>query len=226
MDDNNKISGASTLAWTILTLLAFVLLLISSSARGFDVYDISAGLRAITQGVALLFGGYIAFAWSGAALIFMVVAFHSWLPAVSQSHLSRSAAAFGLIAGALFLYYGLIGGHGYLDLSRVKSVRSAEYIADAYLPLALITNRALATAVSVSGLWFVLINWHFLRASIFSRFVAYVGLVTGVIALSGFVMPAGDFGVLSLLLLGVPWGIIVGLQLLRRRSLVSSGRLP
>jgi hypothetical protein len=225
MDNESKIPATSALTWAVITLLAFVLLLVSSSIQGYDVYDISKGVRAISDRFALLVGGYIAFAWSGAALIFMVIAIHGRPPAGPQSYLARTGAAFGLIAGALFLFYGLIGGHGYLDLSHVQSVRSADYIADAYLPLAIVTNRALAAAVSVSGLWFVLINWHLLRANILSRFIAYLGLVAGAIALTGFVLPAGDFGLLSLLLLGVPWGILVGVQLLQKRSLASSGRL-
>jgi hypothetical protein len=224
MDNESRIPGTTALAWAAITLLAFVLTVASSSARGFDVYDITQGVRAISEGSILLFGAHIAFAWSGAALVFLVVAIHGWLPAGSQSYLTQAGSAFGLIAAALFLIYGLLGGHGYLDLSYVQSVRSAEYITDAYLPLSLVLNRTLAAAITISGLWLALTNWRLLRANIFSPYVAYLGLGAGVIALLGFVMPGGGFSLLSLLL-AVPWAILLGLQLLRRRTLVASGSL-
>ncbi len=41
MDDRYKIAGTSALAWAFLTLLAFVLLMVSSASRGFDLYDIA-----------------------------------------------------------------------------------------------------------------------------------------------------------------------------------------
>jgi hypothetical protein len=225
MDDRYKISGTSTLVWAVLTLLAFVLLIVSSASRGFDLYDISRGVRAISDQAAPLAGGYFAFGWSGAALIFMVVAINGYLLAGSQSYLSKAGAAFGLIAGALFLIYGLVGGHGYLDLSYVQSVRSADYIRDAYLPLTIVSNQLLAAALTVSGLWLALTNWHFLRTELFSPLITYLGLAAGAVAVLGFVMPAGLFGLLSLTL-GVLWGILVGLQLLRRRTLTTASPLP
>ena len=151
----------------------------------------------------------------------MVVAINRYLLAGSQSYLVKAGAAFGLLAGALFLIYGLVGGHGYLDLSYVQSVRSADYIREAYLPLTLVINQLLAAAQTVSGLWLVLTNWHFLRAEFFSPLIAYLGLAAGAVALLGFVMSAGLLGLLSLAL-GILWGILVGLQLLRRGNLVTS----
>lgn len=56
-----------------------------------------------------------------------------------------------------------------------------------------------------------------------STSIAYLGLLAGVIALSGFVTPAVDFGAISLLLLGVPWGILVTLQLLRKTEKTTVG---
>ena len=226
MDNNSKISGTSIMVWAIITLIAFVLLIVSSFSRGNDIYDIARGTQAIVEQPALLAAGYIVFAWSGAALVFAVVAFRGLLPPDSQTYLANTGAAFGLIGGALFLFYGLIGGMGVLDLSYIQSVRSADYINGAYLPFAVMTNRTLAAAIAISGLWFVLINWHFLRIGALSRPLAYLGLGTGVIAVSGLVMPAGSFGSISLLLLGVPWGILLGFQLLRRPTLVSNGPLP
>jgi hypothetical protein len=211
--------------WAIITLIAFVLLIVSSFSRGNDTYDIYRGTQAIIEQPALLAAGYIVFAWSGAALVFAVVAFRNLLPEDSQTYLVNAGAAFGLIGGALFLLYGLVGGMGFLDLSYIESVRGTDYIGDVYLPFALVTNRTLAAATAVSGLWFVLVNWHFLRTGTFPRLLAYLGLGAGAIAMTGLVMPAGVGG-FSLLLLGVPWGILIGFQLLRRPTLVTSGPLP
>jgi len=222
MDNNYSIAGTSMMAWATITLIAFVLLIVSSFSRGNDNYDIARGTQAIIEQPALLAAGYIVFAWSGAALVFVVVAFRNLFPEESQTYLANAGAAFGLIGGALFLLYGLAGGMGFLDLSYVQSVRGADYIGDVYLPFALMTNRMLAAAISVSG--FVLLNWHFLRTGDFPRLLAYLGLGAGAIAMTGLVMPSG-FGAFGLLLFGVPWGILIGFQLLRRPTLVSSGPL-
>ena len=221
MNDKYKISGTSALVWAVITLLAFVLLLVSSSIRGSDLYDISQGTQAISDQVAPLVGGYFAFSWSGAALIFMVVALDGWLFGDSQSYLARVGAAFGLIAGALFLIYGLVSGHGYLDLSYVQSVRSADYIRDSYLPFTLLSNQIIAAALTLFGIWLVLINLQLLRVPLLSPLIAYLGLGAGAIALLGFVMPAALLGLLSLIL-GILWGFFIGFHLLRSRNLVTS----
>jgi len=221
MNDKYKISGTSALVWAVITLLAFVLLLVSSSIRGSDLYDISQGTQAISDQVAPLVGGYFAFGWSGVALIFMVVALDGWLLGDSQSYLARVGAAFGLIAGALFLIYGLVSGHGYLDLSYVQSVRSADYIRDSYLPFTLLSNQIIAAALTLFGIWLVLINLQLLRVPLLSPLIAYLGLGAGAIALLGFVMPAALLGLLSLIL-GILWGLLIGFHLLRSRNLVTS----
>jgi len=225
MDNKHKIAGTSALAWAILTLLAFVLAIVSSSSRSFDLYDITRGVMAISEQTATVAGGYFAFSWSGAALIFMVVAINGWLLDGSNAYLARAGAAFGLIAGALFMIYGLVGGHGYLDLAYVQSVRPTGYIDQTYLPLTIINNQLLAAALTVMGLWLMLTSWHLLRAQLFQPLIAYLGLVAGAIAMLGFVMPAGLPGLLSLLL-AVFWGILMGLHLLRRPNMVSSHSSP
>ena len=221
MNDKYKISGTSALVWAVITLMAFVLLLVSGSIRGSDLYDISQGVQAISDQVAPLVGGYFAFSWSGAALIFMVVALDGWLFGDSQSYLAKVGAVFGLIAGALFLIYGLVGGHGYLDLSYVQSVRSADYIKDTYLPLTIMSNQILAAALTTFGAWLVLFNSQLLRTRLLSPMIAYLGLGAGAIALFGFVMPAGLLGLLSLIF-AILWGFLIGFQLLRSRNLVTS----
>lgn len=217
MVDKYKISGTSTLAWAAVTLFAFILLVISSGSRGFDLYDISQGISAIIDSPMILAGGYILFAWSGVALIFMVVAVDGSLTTGSNDYLARTGAIFGLIAGTLFLLYGLIGGFGYFDLSYIESVRSADYIREAYLPLTIITNRTLAAAISILGLWFVLTNWLTLQSRVLPSPVSYLGLATGVIALPGFLFPGGMFSLLALLL-AIVWALLVGFQMLRQSN--------
>ena len=217
MVDKYKISGTSILAWAAVTIFAFALLVVSSGSRGFDIYDISQGISAITDSPMILAGGYILFAWSGVALIFMVVAVDGSLTRGSNDYLARTGAIFGLIAGTLFLLYGLIGGFGYFDLSYIESVRSADYIREAYLPLTIITNRTLAAAISILGLWFVLTNWLTLQSRILPSPVSYLGLAAGVIALPGFLLPGGMFSLLALLL-AIVWALLVGFQMLRQSN--------
>jgi hypothetical protein len=120
------------------------------------------------------------------------------------------------------LLYGLIGGFGFADLSYIQSVRSADYIRETYLPLSIITNRTLAAAITVSGLWFGLTNWFALQSKAWPRPVSILGLGAGAIALLGFVIPGGGFSLLGVLL-GVIWAILVGLRLLRRGQGVVPG---
>jgi hypothetical protein len=40
----------------------------------------------------------------------MVLAFNDMLPVESRSYITRAAIAFGLISGASFLLFGLVGG--------------------------------------------------------------------------------------------------------------------
>lgn len=221
MVDKYKISGTSALAWAAVTIFAFTLLVVSSGSRGFDLYDISQGISAITDTPMILAGGYILFAWSGVALIFMVVAVYGSLTTGSNEYLARTGAVFGLIAGTLFLLYGLIGGFGYFDLSYIESVRSADYIRDAYLPLTIITNRMLAAAVSTLGLWFVLTNWLTLQSRIIPSPISYLGLAAGAIALPGFLLPGGMFSLLALLL-AIVWATVVGFQMLRQSSFIAA----
>ena len=221
MNNQRKIAGTSALVWAIITLLALALMVAASSIRGSDIYDISRGVDAITESSIILFGAHVVFAWSGAALVFAVVAIYDWLPAEARAYPVKTGTAFGIIAGALFLLYGLIGGFGFADLSYVQSVRSADYIREAYLPLSIITNRTLAAAITVSGLWFGLTNWFALQSKIWPSPVSFLGLGAGAIALLGFVLPGGGFSLLGVLL-GVIWAIMIGLQLLRRSQIVAS----
>ena len=214
MNNTNRISGVSALAWSALFLVSFTLLVLLGRALGFDAYDIERGMRVLDQQPVLVIGEHIAFAWSGAAFVLMVLAFYERLPADMRSYPAKAAIAFGLMAGTLFLFFGLVGGFASLDLPYVQSVRSAAYVKDAYLPLTLVTNRTLAAAITVSGLWFALTNWAMLHDHALPRFVCYLGLGVGVIALSGFVQPGADYGLLGLLL-GALWAILVGIRLLR-----------
>ena len=210
MNNTNRISGISALAWAVLFLLSFTLLVLLGRALGFDVYDIEKGMRVLDQQPVLVIGEHIAFAWSGAAFVLMVLAFYERLPAEMRSYPPKAATAFGIIAGTLFLFHGLVGGFGSSDLS----FHSAAYVKDAYLPLTLVTNPALAAAITVSGLWFALTNWTMLHSNALPRRVSYLGLGVGVIAFSGFVQTGGDYGLLGLLL-GALWAILVGIRLLR-----------
>ena len=91
MDNNNRIAGTSIMAWATITLIAFVLLIVSSFSRGNDNYDIARGTQAIIEQPALLAAGYIVFAWSGAALVFAVVAFRNLIPNLKPRTLPAQA---------------------------------------------------------------------------------------------------------------------------------------
>jgi len=214
MNNKHKIAGTSVLVWAIITTAALVLMMTSSSLRGGDIYDISRGVEAISESSAVLYAAHIAFAWSGMAFVFAVVTIYDWLAADDINYWTRTGTAFGLIAGTLFLLYGLVGGFGYADLSYVQSVRSADYVWAAYLPLSIITNRTLAAAITVSGFWFGLTNWYALQNKVWPNPVPILGLGAGVVALLGFMIPGGGFSLLSILF-GIIWAIWAGLRLLR-----------
>ena len=183
MNNTTKVSGLSALTWALLSILGFAATMLLASIRNYDNYDIQAGLQALNEQPVLVIGGQIVYAGAGVVLVLMALAFYDWLPAESRSYTARAATAFGGIAGALFLFSGLVGGFSSLDLAYVQSVRSAAYVQDAYLPLTLIVSRALAAAIIISGLWFALANWVVLRSRAMPPFVSYVGLGAGVIAL-------------------------------------------
>lgn len=221
MADRYRTRAFTALAWAAVTAFAFIMLIVSSGSRGFDVYDISQGISAITGSLVILAGSYILFAWSGVVMIFMVVAIQSSMTQEANSFLTRTGAIFGIIAGALFLLHGLIGGFGYFDLSYIESVRSAGYIREAYLPLTIISNRLLAAAISTMGLWLVLNNWPALQANSQPSSLPYLGLVAGAVALPGFLFPGGMFSLLALLL-GIVWATLLGIQMMRQSTVLTA----
>jgi hypothetical protein len=213
MNNTSEILGVNAFAWALLTLSGFVTMVFGATIRNYDVYDIQVGMRALNEQPVLVIGGQIAFAWAGVVLVLMALGFYEWLPAASRSYTTRVATTFGIIAGALFLFFGLVGSHGTFDRVYIQSVRSAAYGQEAYLPLTLVMNRTQAAAITVSGLWFALTNWVALRSRVLPRLVSYIGLGAGVAALLGFVLPGGGFSLLGLLLSAL-WGILVGFRLL------------
>lgn len=214
MNSIHRVASISAFAWAFLVLAGFATMVLLAPIRNYDVYDIQGGMRALNEQPVLVISGQIAFAWAGVVLVLMALAFYEWLPAELRSYTARAATAFGGIAGALFLFFGLVGGFTSSEMLYIQSVHSITYVQDTYLPLALVTNRAFAAAITVSGLWFALANWIALRTHALPQFVAYVGLAAGVIALLGFVLPGGGFSPLGLLLSAL-WGILVGFRLLR-----------
>jgi hypothetical protein len=140
----------------------------------------------------------------------MVLAFNDLQPADPRSFITRAATTFGMISGAFFLFFGLVGGFASYELTYIQFIHAADYVQEAYMPLMLITNRLQAAAITASGLWFALANWF-----------AYIGLGAGVVAFPGFVIPGGGFGLLSLLLSAI-WGVLVGFQGLRSSRVIVS----
>lgn len=185
MHQTTRTAGIGALAWGLLSLSGFALIALAARARRFDSYDVQAGLQALSQQPLLVIGAQVLFAWAGTALIILALAFHDWLPRASPSSPARAAVAFGLIAGALFLFFGLVGGFSTADLAYIQSVRTAAYVPAAYLPLSLVMNRAFSAAITVSGLWFALSNWDALGSRALPPLLALLGLVAGALALPG-----------------------------------------
>lgn len=207
-----KITNMLPLLWGLLILFWFVLLFLLGPARGNDIYDIQAGMRAHSQQPLLVVAAQIVFAWTGVALVFLVLSFYKRLSTESPSDIARAATVFGLISGSMFMFSGLVGGFSSFDLIYIQSVRSPAYVQDAYLPLGLLVNRSQAAAITVSGLWFAMVNLLALRNQALPQFIAYLGVGAGTVALLGFVLPGGGFSLLSLLL-GALWGILSGLSM-------------
>lgn len=214
MDRTTKVSAISAVAWALLSLSGFAMMILASRARGFDAYDVQAGLRALSHQPLLVIGAQLLFAWAGLALMLLALFFYDWLPPESRSSTARAAAAFGMIAGALFLFFGLVGGFSSSDLAYIQSVRSAAYVQAAYLPLSLAMNRSFAAAITVSGLWFALANLAALGSRALPQLTAWLGLAAGAVALTGFVLPGGGLSLLGLLLSGL-WAVLAGFRMLR-----------
>jgi hypothetical protein len=175
-----------------------------------------AGWRVLVQQPILAIGKQVTFAWSGAAFVLMVLAFYEWLPIELRSYSAKAATIMGLIAGATFLVAGLVGGFASSDLSYLQSVHAGESTTMAYLPLTLITNRGLAAAITISGFWFVLINWTLRQHATLPQSLSYLGLGIGIIAISGLVQPGADYGLLALPVAAL-WAILIGIWMLRVR---------
>jgi hypothetical protein len=214
MKNSIRIFSLSAFAWAFFTIIGFTAIVLVSPRRGFDVYDLQGGMRALTELPVLVIGGQIIFAWAGVALVIMVLALNELIHNESISFTSKVASAFGLIAGALFLLLGLVGGFSSFELLYLQSTRSAAYIRDAFLPLAIITNRTHIAAIAVLGIWLVLVSWVGLQNRNLPPSVSYLGIGAGCIALLGFVLPGGGFGLLSSLLSAL-WAILAGFRSLQ-----------
>lgn len=221
MENTKNVLGVSLICWSLLVFTGILLMFLVAPLRNYDIYDISGGIRALNEQPLLLIGGQIVYGWAGVVLVFLVLSFYETLPAESRNYITRAATAFGVIAGAIFLLYGLVGSFASFDLRYVQSMRSTEYVQGTYLPLILILNRTLAAAVTTSGLWFLLANWVALHNRAIPAWVAYLGMGAGVIALPGFVLPGGGFSLLSLLFSAM-WGVTAGLHWSRRGRTVQA----
>jgi hypothetical protein len=87
-------------------------------------------------------------------------------------------------------------------------------VQEVYLPLTIVMNRVHIAAIATSGIWFFLTNWIGLQDRALPQPMSYVGLGAGGIAMLGFVLPGGGFGLLSSLL-GVIWAIWVSIRVRR-----------
>lgn len=210
----SRILAVSASAWALFTVVGFATMVLVSPIRNYDIYDVQGGLRALTEQPALVVGGQVVFAWAGVAFIILALAFYEWWPVGARTFSVKVATAFGMIAGLLLLFLGLVGGFSYYELTYLQATRSAAYIQDAYLPLAIIVNRVHIAAITISGMWFLLTNWFGLQERIFPQVVAYVGVGAGGIAMLGLLLPGGGFGLVSSLL-GVLWAILVSIQVWR-----------
>jgi len=214
MTTGRRMFGLSALAWAVAHLAWFGVAVGLSPLREFDIYNIDGGLRVLTEQPVLLIIGQLLLAWAGVALVGMALALPDWIPAEARSYRARAGLTFGLIGAAFFLFAGLVGGLSSFEMHYIQSIRSLDYIRGAYLPLALITNRAHAAAITVGAIWFVSANRDALRAGALPAPLAYSGLGAGALALLGFFLPGGGFSQVHLLIT-ILWGFAVAWQLRR-----------
>jgi hypothetical protein len=197
---------SSALVWSLFILTGIILINQVGPFRNSDVYNIQGGLRALNEQPLLIIGGQIVFAWAGLAFLCMVILFYDWMRSEQNSSNLRIATVSGLISTTLFLFYGIVGAFTSFDMNYLQSVRGTAYVQEAYLPVTLIMNRIYASSITLSGIWFTVINWQLNGRHILPRFVPYLGIGAGILALPGFVLPGGGFSLLSLLLSAL-WGI-------------------
>jgi hypothetical protein len=221
VSESSRMFGLSALAWALLVLAGFGMMVLVSPLREFDIYNLEGGMRALDERPVLVMASALAYAWAGLALVLLVMALDEILPGEVHALPSRVVKVFGLIGASFFLFYGLVGGFALFELRYIRSVHSAEYAAQAYLPLTLIMNRIFAAGITVSGLWFALGNWLALQARALPQTLAYLGLGAGLVALPGFLLPGGGFGILGLLLAAL-WGLLVAIHSLRARPALAA----
>lgn len=107
-----------------------------------------------------------------------------------------------------------MGGFSSYELRYLLSNRSVEYVQSAYLPLAIIANRTLSAAITVAGVWFLLANLVGLKSAAAPDAISYLGLAAGGLALFGFFLPGGGFGLFSSILMAA-WGLMAGFASLK-----------
>ena len=215
MGNQHKLAGVSVLVWAVLALVGFALNIVLAALGRLDIYDSETALQFLEQRPVLVTGSHFFYGLAGIAFVLTAVAFYEWLPREGGGYLARVSITFGIIAGTLFFISGQIGGWGGVDVRYVQAIRSADYVREAYLSLAIVVNRMFAAAITVSGLWFLVTNLSIVKNKILPAVISYLGLGAGVLALSGLLLPGGGLGLLGFLL-GTIWGILVGLLLLRR----------
>ena len=214
MGNQHKLAGVSVLVWAVLALVGFALNIVLAALGRLDIYDSETALQFLEQRPVLVTGSHFFYGLAGIAFVLTAVAFYEWLPREGGGYLARVSITFGIIAGTLFFISGQIGGWGGVDLRYIEAIRSADYVREAYLSLAIVVNRMFAAAITVSGFWFFLTNLNMLKNESLPL-MSYLGLGAGVLALSGLLLPGGGLGLLGFLLSAI-WGILVGLLLLRR----------
>lgn len=215
MDNKHKRAGISVLVWAVLALVRFAMSIVLAIQGRLDLYDIEDALQFLKQMPVLVIGSHFFYGLAGVAFVFTAVAFYEWLPREGESYLPQTSITFGIIAGTLFFISGQIGSWGGVDLRYVQSIRSTDYVREAYLSLTIVVNRMFAAATTVSGFWFFATNLNILKNKTLPSVVSYLGLGAGVLALSGLLLPGGGLGLLGFVLSTI-WGILAGSLLLRR----------
>ena len=152
------------------------------------------------------------FAVLGITIGLVTLAFFDLLGPAQRS-LSLPATAAGLLAGLLFLVYGLFGMIRLPLLASDYAHHPAAHY-PAFGTYLAITSALLSASVVVLGVWFIAASWAAVRAKTLGRTVTYIGLGWGVLALLSPIEDVSLYAIGQELLWPI-WAFWIGFVLLR-----------
>jgi hypothetical protein len=195
--------GWAAVAWPILGLAGIAAIILREGAGVSDPFDGAQMMQFILESPLLYKLAPLTGVVAGCLLVVVALGMQERLAEGTPS-LTRLSAAFGVMAGGLFLLSGMMGLSGGEMLVQAHT-QNASTAQAAYLPVLIAADTAGAAGLVAMGLWIGLVGGVGLYSARLPRPLCYFCLVSGVM-LAGTVvnMMVGVAGSV-LALVGLPW---------------------